>query len=82
MNNSLHVIFGAGQIGQPLAALLRSRGHAVRVARRWCSVQVRTGRQSRYQNRPVPALRTIKVARYVLAATKTRPERGGRIQYP
>ncbi len=34
MSSSLHVVFGAGQIGQPLAALLRARGHAVRVARR------------------------------------------------
>ena len=34
MGASRHVVFGAGQIGQPLAALLRAQGHDVRVARR------------------------------------------------
>lgn len=34
MSGSLHVVFGAGQIGQPLAARLRASGHAVRVVRR------------------------------------------------
>lgn len=29
-----HVVFGAGQIGMPLARLLHSRGHAVRLVRR------------------------------------------------
>jgi nucleoside-diphosphate-sugar epimerase len=29
-----HVVFGAGQIGNPLAQLLRERGHAVRIVRR------------------------------------------------
>lgn len=32
--SSLHVIFGAGQIGSSLARLLQSRGHLVRVVRR------------------------------------------------
>jgi nucleoside-diphosphate-sugar epimerase len=31
---STHVIFGAGQIGTPLARLLQARGHAVRLVRR------------------------------------------------
>jgi nucleoside-diphosphate-sugar epimerase len=31
---SLHVVFGAGQVGGPLAALLASRGHEVRVVSR------------------------------------------------
>lgn len=31
---ALHVVFGSGQIGTPLAALLRDRGHRVRVVRR------------------------------------------------
>jgi nucleoside-diphosphate-sugar epimerase len=30
----LHVVFGAGQIGPPLARLLRERGHRVRIVRR------------------------------------------------
>lgn len=34
MGRHLHVIFGAGQIGPRLAALLRGRGHAVRLVRR------------------------------------------------
>jgi len=32
--DELHVIFGAGQVGQPLARILRERGLRVRVARR------------------------------------------------
>jgi nucleoside-diphosphate-sugar epimerase len=32
--NDLHVIFGAGQVGQPLATRLRELGHRVRIARR------------------------------------------------
>ena len=31
---ALHVVFGAGQIGTPLARLLQSRGHEVRLVRR------------------------------------------------
>jgi nucleoside-diphosphate-sugar epimerase len=34
MTQDLHVVFGAGQIGPRLAALLRERGHAVRLVRR------------------------------------------------
>ncbi len=34
MSQNLHVVFGAGQIGPRLAALLRDRGHAVRLVRR------------------------------------------------
>ena len=34
MTSDLHVVFGAGQIGPPLARLLRERGHAVRLVRR------------------------------------------------
>lgn len=34
MTHDLHVVFGAGQIGPPLARLLRERGHAVRLVRR------------------------------------------------
>ena len=34
MARDLHVVFGAGQIGSPLAGLLRERGHAVRLVRR------------------------------------------------
>ena len=34
MTRNLHVVFGAGQIGPPLARLLRDRGHAVRLVRR------------------------------------------------
>lgn len=34
MTQDLHVVFGAGQIGTPLARLLRDRGHAVRIVRR------------------------------------------------
>lgn len=30
----LHVIFGGGQVGQPLARILRERGLRVRIARR------------------------------------------------
>jgi nucleoside-diphosphate-sugar epimerase len=33
-DGEVHVVFGAGQIGAPLAALLRERGHRVRIARR------------------------------------------------
>src|SRR5215472_7556002 len=32
--NELHVIFGGGQVGQPLARILRERGLRVRMARR------------------------------------------------
>jgi len=32
--SDLHVIFGAGQVGQPLATRLRELGHRVRIARR------------------------------------------------
>lgn len=34
MSSQTHVIFGAGQIGTPLALLLRSQGHHVRIVRR------------------------------------------------
>ena len=34
MPNELHVIFGGGQVGQPLARILRERGLRVRMARR------------------------------------------------
>ena len=34
MPNELHVIFGGGQVGQPLARILRERGLRVRIARR------------------------------------------------
>lgn len=34
MSADLHVVFGGGQIGPPLARLLRDRGHAVRLVRR------------------------------------------------
>ena len=34
MADELHVIFGGGQVGQPLARLLRERGFRVRIARR------------------------------------------------
>jgi nucleoside-diphosphate-sugar epimerase len=34
MTEALHVVFGAGQIGTPLASLLRARGHRVRLVRR------------------------------------------------
>lgn len=34
MSSSLHVVFGAGQVGAGLAHALRRRGHAVRVVRR------------------------------------------------
>lgn len=34
MMNELHVIFGGGQVGQPLARILHERGLRVRVARR------------------------------------------------
>jgi nucleoside-diphosphate-sugar epimerase len=34
MTQDLHVVFGAGQIGPPLARLLREHGHAVRLVRR------------------------------------------------
>ena len=38
MAQDLHVVFGAGQIGSPLARLLREHGHAVRMVRRSGSV--------------------------------------------
>ena len=37
MLNELHVIFGGGQVGQPLARILRERGLGVRIARRSAS---------------------------------------------
>jgi predicted dinucleotide-binding enzyme len=33
-SRQLHVVFGAGQIGAPLARLLRTQGHDVRIVRR------------------------------------------------
>ena len=34
MNDQLHVIFGGGQVGQPLARILGKRGLRVRVVKR------------------------------------------------
>jgi uncharacterized protein YbjT (DUF2867 family) len=36
--NELHVIFGGGQVGQPLARMLRERGLRVRMGRRSAGV--------------------------------------------
>lgn len=41
--DSLHVVFGAGQVGQPLAQQLRDRGMRVRLARRSASAQAPPG---------------------------------------
>ena len=49
MPNELHVIFGGGQVGQPLAHILRERGLRVRIARR--SAGAREGEPSLVRSR-------------------------------